>query len=187
MSNYRRKLKVKRKLTLLLRIFKRLLWVILLIMLFNSFANHEYISIKDKKYTLTGEELFFFPCEGLVTAMEKSGSHQGYKAVDIANEVGTPIFAAMDGKVLYAGVKDDYGYCVILEHMDNYSTLYAHLKSIDVQVGQVVNRGDKIAAMGSTGNSTGPHLHFEIRLNGKRQNLLTYYPFLEVKLSVYQD
>ena len=89
---------------------------------------------------------------------------------------GKPVVAANSG-VVYAVVNSNYGYgnYVIIDHGGGYSTLYAHCSSLAVQKGQVVIRGDVIAYVGSTGNSTGPHLHFEVRINGKAVDAMQYF------------
>ncbi|MEK5230825.1 peptidoglycan DD-metalloendopeptidase family protein [Lysinibacillus sp. FSL K6-0232] len=87
--------------------------------------------------------------------------------VDLANAAGTPIWAAADGVVSYAAPLSSYGNVVILTHSIDgqiYTTVYAHLSSFNVGVGQEVTQGQQIAAMGSTGRSTGPHLHFEVHI-----------------------
>lgn len=87
--------------------------------------------------------------------------------VDLANSTGTPIWAAADGVVAYAAPLSSYGNVVILTHSVDgqiYTTVYAHLNSFNVSVGQEVTQGQQIAAMGSTGRSTGPHLHFEVHI-----------------------
>lgn len=86
--------------------------------------------------------------------------HYGF---DIANETGSDICAFADGTVAATGVSGSYGNYVILEHADGYVTLYAHCDSVSVSEGQKVSAGGVIARMGSTGVSTGPHLHFELR------------------------
>ena len=86
--------------------------------------------------------------------------------IDIANSIGTPILAASDGVVVAAGPQAGYGNWVKLRHTDGTVTLYGHLSSWQVDIGQRVWAGDQIAKMGNTGNSTGPHLHFEVLLNG---------------------
>jgi len=97
--------------------------------------------------------------------------------IDIANRTGTPIYAADDGYVALAG-QDTWGYGlqVILDHGNGYKTRYAHLSKILVSAGQIVKRGEKIALMGNTGRSTGPHLHFEIIKNGVRVDPTLYLP-----------
>ena len=85
-------------------------------------------------------------------------------ALDMAAPLGTPIFAADTGVVVKAGWSDiGYGYRVIIDHGIDYVTLYAHMSRYLVQPGDIVQKGDLIGYVGSTGNSTGPHLHFEIR------------------------
>lgn len=97
--------------------------------------------------------------------------------IDVANSTGTPIYAADDGYVALAG-QDTWGYGlqVVLDHGNGYRTRYAHLSKILVTGGQIVKRGEKIALMGNTGRSTGPHLHFEIIKNGVPVDPTLYLP-----------
>lgn len=88
--------------------------------------------------------------------------------IDIAAESGTDILAAYDGVVTAAGYSSSYGNYVIIEHNSNIKTLYAHSSKLLVKEGQTVKKGDLIALVGSTGRSTGPHLHFEVRVGGNR-------------------
>jgi murein DD-endopeptidase MepM/ murein hydrolase activator NlpD len=102
-----------------------------------------------------------------------------HNGVDLANAVGTPIYAAMDGVVKRVETQlGYYGKYVIIGHPNGYQTLYAHLNSFNVRVGQQVSRGQKIGEMGNTGRSTGPHLHFSIFQNGKSINPLDQIPNL---------
>ena len=101
----------------------------------------------------------------------RSGAHTG---LDIATSTGTTIKAAAAGKVVHSGWKGSYGKLVIIDHGNGVQTYYGHCSSLDVKVGQSVSQGEAIAKVGSTGNSTGPHLHFEIRLNGKAVNPQSY-------------
>lgn len=89
-----------------------------------------------------------------------------HAGIDIANAIGTPVLAAADGIVIAAGSEGGYGNLVKLRHADGTVTLYGHNSSLMVSVGERVMAGDQIAKMGNTGNSTGPHLHFEVHLNG---------------------
>lgn len=97
-----------------------------------------------------------------VTGLYQS-THTG---LDIGASYGAAIQAADSGEVFVAGVKGGYGNCVMLDHGNGYYTLYGHMSSIAVSVGQVVSQGDTVGYVGSTGVSTGPHCHFEIRING---------------------
>ena len=97
-----------------------------------------------------------------------------HKGIDFAANCGTPIEAALDGKVTYSGTMGTFGKIVILQHNNNMETFYAHCNKLYVSVGENVVKGQHIADVGSTGNSTGPHLHFEIRLNGKSVDPLKY-------------
>ena len=106
----------------------------------------------------------------------RSGGRR-HKGIDIAASVGTSIYAAAPGCVSkIAFDRPGYGHYVILEHMRNQSTLYAHLasRSVSVHEDQFVENGQRIAKMGKTGNATGPHLHFEVRVNGKPRDPLAY-------------
>jgi murein DD-endopeptidase MepM/ murein hydrolase activator NlpD len=95
-----------------------------------------------------------------------SGNLKMHEGVDIASRVGTPIFASADGIVSEAGTEAGYGKLVVIDHGYGYKTYYGHNSKLFVKVGQRVSRGEKIAAVGNTGSSTGPHLHYEVRLNG---------------------
>ena len=97
-----------------------------------------------------------------------------HKGIDIAAPRVTPVYASDGGTVTYAGWMGTYGYLVQIDHGNGYQTRYAHNSSIVVSVGQHVYKGQQIARVGSTGNSTGPHCHFEIRYNGVPKNPLNY-------------
>lgn len=115
---------------------------------------------------------FVWPIGGVIT-QRFSWYHTG---VDIAAPMGTPVLAADSGKVIVAGWPDSSGYGnrVEIDHGNGFVTLYAHLSKVYVGVGQTVKRGDQVGAEGSTGRSTGPHLHFEVRKNGVRLDGLAY-------------
>lgn len=115
-----------------------------------------------------------WPITGTISSnygQRKSGFHHG---LDIANKIGTPIRAAESGKVIFAGTKSVYGRTVIISHADGKQTLYAHAKSISVEKGDRVDRGEIIAYVGVSGVTTGPHLHFEVRVDKKTCDPLKY-------------
>lgn len=101
----------------------------------------------------------------------RSSAHTG---LDLAAPTGTTIKAAASGKVTFSGYKGSYGYMIKIECDNGYEMWYAHCSKLYVSAGVRVSAGDKIAAVGSTGNSTGSHLHFEIRKNGKALNPQNY-------------
>jgi len=108
-------------------------------------------------------------------------TYRMHTGVDIAAPKGTPVLASDGGKVIFAGWKTGYGNCVVIDHGANLTSMYGHLSSISVKVGQKVYKGKTIGGVGSTGTSTGNHLHFEIRKLGndinpnKYINLYKYY------------
>jgi murein DD-endopeptidase MepM/ murein hydrolase activator NlpD len=97
-----------------------------------------------------------------------------HEGIDIAAGLGTPIRAAAAGTVIHAGWLGGYGNLVVLDHGDGLATAYAHASAILVGVGQSVAQGETVSLVGSTGNSTGPHLHFEVRVNGTAVDPLLY-------------
>lgn len=99
-----------------------------------------------------------------------TGLREFHKGLDIANRQGTPIIATADGIVSYTGYKGLLGKTLVIDHGHGMMTRYGHAHEILVETGDVVKRGDKIATIGSTGRSTGPHLHYEVLLNGIRVN-----------------
>ena len=126
-------------------------------------------------YVSTGN--FTWPVPGFTNI--SCGYSSGHKAIDISGGgrtiYGTPIVAADSGKVVTATYHYSYGNYVMIDHGGGYSTLYAHASSLAVSAGQTVTKGQTIAYVGSTGNSTGPHLHFEVRVNGNRQNPFNWF------------
>ena len=97
-----------------------------------------------------------------------------HEGLDIANYPGTAIRAPADGTVVFAGAKAGYGQTLILDHGYRLETWYAHARKILVRTGQRVRRGDSIAQLGNSGRSTGPHLHYEVRINGTPVDPLSY-------------
>ena len=97
-----------------------------------------------------------------------------HAGLDIANRVGTPIVAPAKGTVVSAGWQNAYGNCVVINHGNSITTRYAHMDNFVVKEGQEVNRGEVIGAIGNTGRSTGPHLHYEVRVGGVPVNPMRY-------------
>lgn len=121
-----------------------------------------------------------YPVYGTITSpfgMRKNPFGYGYEfhpGIDISVPIGTPVKAAGKGVVVYAGWLAGYGKAVIIDHGYGIESVYGHNSQILVKVGQTVNRGDVIAKSGNTGRSTGPHVHFEIRVNGSPVNPMKY-------------
>ena len=117
------------------------------------------------------------PISGTITSRfghvssRRVSKHTG---LDIAASTGTKIKAAAGGTVTFSGYKGSFGYMVVINHGNGVETYYAHCSKLYVKAGQQVNQGDRIAAVGNTGNSTGPHLHLEIRINGVAYNPQNY-------------
>ncbi|MFM7403195.1 MAG: peptidoglycan DD-metalloendopeptidase family protein [Erythrobacter sp.] len=107
-----------------------------------------------------------------------------HSGIDFKGPIGSPVFAAAAGRVTYAGWKAGYGQAIDIAHGNGMSTRYAHLSRIGVRVGQPVAAGSTIGGLGNTGRSTGPHLHFEIRINDRAVNPR---PFLEAAPDVFKE
>lgn len=125
---------------------------------------------------------FRWPTSGRITSYFGGRRSPGgigstnHKGIDIANSYGAPVYAADGGTVTYAGWMGGYGYLVQISHGNGYITYYGHNSSLLVSVGDHVYKGQQIARVGSTGNSTGNHCHFEVRYNGVAKNPLNYLP-----------
>jgi murein DD-endopeptidase MepM/ murein hydrolase activator NlpD len=126
--------------------------------------------VNPKKAPASGAKMAW-PTEGHRITQYYSWRHTG---LDIANKVGTPLYAAESGKVEFSGWSNGYGNNVVINHGGGKKTRYAHASKLFVKVGDSVDRGEQIAAMGSTGWSTGPHIHFEVIINGTKYNPLSY-------------
>lgn len=96
-----------------------------------------------------------------------TGKKQFHSGIDLAVPLATPVYSTADGEVVYAGLKGGYGRCIIVKHQLGFETLYGHLVAYYVGKGQTVKQNSPIGFVGATGKSTGNHLHYEIRKNGK--------------------
>lgn len=114
------------------------------------------------------------------------GSSRFHAGLDFAAPTGTPVFATADGVVAEAGRRSNYGNCIDISHGYNYITRYAHLSEILVEPGKSVKRGELIGKVGSTGKSTGPHLHYEVRFKDEPQNPVNYY-FMDLTPEEYAE
>ena len=122
---------------------------------------------------INGIKLAATPLKGVVTSRFGEVSRirsSAHKGLDIAATSGTPIKAVADGTVTFAGYSGAYGYLVKINHGEGFESWYAHASKLYVSKGEYVSAGDNISAVGSTGNSTGPHLHLELRINGMPVN-----------------
>lgn len=149
----------------------------------HGFIQNIYFLWPDGNYNLSPYDMeafigslieFKWPCEEVVVTADME-SYQGHTGIDIGHEPGSEIYAAADGTVIEAVFKHTgYGRYIVIDHGNGYQTCYAHCSELLVEVGQKVSAGDIIALTGSSGNSTGSHLHFEIRINGEYHNPLDY-------------
>lgn len=117
------------------------------------------------------------PVSGIITSRFGAGSairRSAHTGLDIATSTGTPIKAAASGTVTFAGYKGSYGNMIVITHANGIQTYYGHCSALYVSAGATVSQGQTIGAVGSTGNSTGPHLHLEVRVNGVAYNPQNY-------------
>lgn len=114
------------------------------------------------------------------------GTTRFHAGLDFAASMGTEVYATADGVVDVADRRSGYGNCIDISHGYNYLTRYAHLSEILVRPGQQVKRGDLIGKVGSTGKSTGPHLHYEVRFKDEPQNPVNYY-FMDLTPEQYAE
>lgn len=133
----------------------------------------------DESYT-QGSGVMSWPCNGVITSPYGYRVHPIFgttiyhSGMDIGVDYGTPIHAADSGTVIYSGWISGYGNAVIIDHGGGVQTLYGHNQSLNVSEGESVSKGSVIAYAGSTGNSTGPHCHFEVRVNGEPADPMAY-------------
>lgn len=129
----------------------------------------------------------FIPANGTITSpfgMRKHPIKKVYKnheGVDISSDKGDPIYASASGIVEFAGYSRGYGYYIKIDHQNGFKTIYAHSSKLLVKKGETVKKGQKIALVGSTGTSTGPHLHFEIRIGNAPVDPTEYVAFGNLK------
>jgi murein DD-endopeptidase MepM/ murein hydrolase activator NlpD len=119
-------------------------------------------------------QVFTTPSRGMVTSGFGLRWGKMHCGLDIGASSGSPILAAIDGVVSFAGWEEGYGNTISIKHAGNIETLYGHCSKLNVVVGQSVKKGEVIGAVGSTGNSTGPHLHFEVKVKGVAVNPIGY-------------
>jgi len=120
------------------------------------------------------EQMFIAPVNARISSYYGPRWGRMHEGIDYAVNPGTGIKAAGDGRVIYSGWSSGYGYLVIILHQKGLKTLYAHNSELLVHNGEYVHRGEVISRSGNTGNSTGPHLHFEVQVNGRPANPLNY-------------
>ncbi len=121
-----------------------------------------------------GTGSFLRPYYGNISSRFGSRSSGNHTGVDFCGNIGDPIIAADNGTVVFSGWSGGYGKVIKIDHNNGYITYYAHCNSLLAEVGEVVKKGETIATVGNTGNSTGPHVHFEIRYNDDIQNPMNY-------------
>ena len=119
---------------------------------------------------------FVWPVRGKLSSKFGRRWGRNHEGIDISARTGTPIFAAEAGRVIASERQGSYGKVVVVKHAGRFKTLYAHASKLVVRKGQFVERGQKIAEVGSTGRSTAPHLHFEVIRGTSKQNPLGFLP-----------
>lgn len=146
-------------------------------------ASFKEISVfLDKQRSILAATPSIWPIKGWITsgfgkrASPLTGEPGRHMGVDIANEANTPIRVTADGLVTYAGWQTGYGRVIVVEHGYGYSTRYGHCARIDVKVGDEVQRGQVLGYVGSTGRSTGSHVHYEVRVHGMPVDPEKYLP-----------
>lgn len=139
-----------------------------------SHAREQPLAEVDEQLSLGGA--FIWPVDAPVSSYFGPRWGRFHAGIDLAADSGDPIKAARDGHVLLSGAVQGYGNTVVLEHSDGSRTLYGHASKLLVKAGQQVKQGETIALVGTTGNSTGPHLHFEVIVEGKPRDPLSLLP-----------
>ena len=142
------------------------------------------LSLLEKQFSRRSEQIASTPTVWPVRGAVSSGyglrtdpfdgSTSAHEGIDISTSRGEPVLATADGKVLLSGWAGEYGRAIEIVHNDRYVTLFGHLQQTLVTEGQIVHRGDRVGLVGSTGRSTAPHLHYEVRVDGRPVNPLEY-------------
>lgn len=149
----------------------------------NNISIKKSVPVISEKAGMNRTVSFCMPVSGTITSQfgyrkltmqDGSVSAEIHKGLDIAAAEGTQIHAAFGGTVKFAGVQQGYGNTIIISHANGLETLYGHCSKLTAKIGQQIKKGDEIAKVGSTGRSTGPHVHFEVRLNGEAVNPVKY-------------
>lgn len=130
----------------------------------------EVITEEDLKTKAKIREDLIMPVDGKILSEYGIRNGRPHKGIDLGAPAGSPVYAVLDGTVVYSGIQGNYGNVVVLEHPDFVMTVYAHNEKNLVNVGDVVKQGQIISTIGSTGNATAPHVHFEYRIKGKAIN-----------------
>ena len=135
-------------------------------------------NVVDSAFGITAHEPELLPCEGRISSgfgLRRWGRRMKmHKGIDIAAPMGTPIVAPAKGTVEFVGKKGAYGKTVILNHGGKVTTLFGHNSEILVNEGDLVKKGDVISLVGNSGRSTGPHVHYEVRVDGEQVNPSEY-------------
>jgi lipoprotein NlpD len=141
-------------------------------------SSHSFSAIKKKAPTVKPRRgILIWPTKGTLTSSFGKRNGRKHEGIDIAAPKGTPIYSAADGEVVFSGWgPTGYGKMVIIKHLHHLTTVYAHNSKILVKKGVRVKQGQTISLMGSTGRSTGPHLHFEVRNDTEPKNPIKYLP-----------
>lgn len=143
-------------------------------------VSHRLMEFFEDQKTLLAATPSIWPTKGWQTSgfgMRTSpftGKKAMHSGIDIANKTGTPVVAPADGIISFSGTKGGFGKVLVIDHGYGYSTFYGHCSELKKKVGEKVKRGDLIALVGNTGSSTGPHLHYEVRVNGVATNPTKY-------------
>ncbi len=147
---------------------------------FEQESFEEIVSSLSERQVRLAHTPSIMPARGFVTSYYGWRRHplsrqsEFHRGLDVANLVGTPVVATADGKVSFAGWKGGFGRVMEVDHGYGYVTRYGHLKSILVRVGDTVFRGQTVGLLGSSGNATGPHVHYEVLIDGKHTNPKAY-------------